>query len=141
MAIQPNELRVGNYILYLDELYIVDGIKYEENAPEQKYRIAFKTIDGKLRNAKMSNWINPIPLTPSVLTEWCGFSCKQGGSDNIYEWHIGNNPVTHDWLFCITEFRHDNTFFYRNGYHVIKYLHQLQNLYFALTGEELTVNL
>ena len=30
--------------------------------------------------------------------------------------------------------------FYINGYHEIKYVHQLQNLYFALTGEELEIN-
>ena len=29
--------------------------------------------------------------------------------------------------------------FYKNGYFIIKYVHQLQNLYFALTGEELTI--
>ena len=66
----------------------------------------------------------PIPLTPEIL-EKCGL----------------NSPLavlSHNRDFVITGTEYDY-----NGVYIgkIEYLHQLQNLYFALTGQELTVNL
>lgn len=62
----------------------------------------------------------PIPLTPEIL-EKCGFEkCSCGG-----------------WKHGIHISKYDNGKLYYKTV-IIKYLHQLQNLYFALTGEELT---
>ena len=80
----------------------------------------------------------PIPLTEQWLFDF-GFNRKDYGEDS-YKYWIGINPVTHDWLFDLTWLGGEEYIypFYRNGFHEVKSVHQLQNLYFALTGEELT---
>jgi hypothetical protein len=136
--IQANELRIGNYILYLDELYIIDGFQYVEKSPLVKYRVHFKTIDGKLRNSKMQNWINPIPLTKELL-EKCGF---KDPAENGWALRLGLNSIDE-----LCWYRQDNSLRYQtkdSGFtrnYNTEYLHQLQNLYFDLVGEELTIEL
>ena len=76
----------------------------------------------------------PIPLTE----EWLLKFAFEINMDN-FDWNagIGTN--------CIGDFelslRHtDNVgWFYKSKCTPIKYVHQLQNLYFALTGKELTI--
>jgi hypothetical protein len=87
--------------------------------------------------------IEPIPLTPGIL-EKSGFKKRDQGVCDYY--FIGTNPITHDWLFDLVWLKkpiggHEDAPFYKNGFHMIKNVHQLQNLYFALTGEELEVKL
>lgn len=83
----------------------------------------------------------PIPLTPEIL-ERCGFEkgfgeyaliqdsyplrFREEGEKYILSFHYfgSNGESNEEEIIC--EF---------------KYLHQLQNLYFALTGQELEVNL
>jgi len=69
----------------------------------------------------------PIQLTEEILVNWCGFE-KIGYNYRLKKgWH---------WIQV------DKCSFYINGkqYGLIDYVHQLQNLYFALTGEELPIN-
>lgn len=68
----------------------------------------------------------PIPLTPEILLA-CGFA---KGIDN--KWRVWDN---------------DSFYIYgSNGFYApyvmpeIKYLHQLQNIYYWLSGEELEIN-
>jgi hypothetical protein len=73
--------------------------------------------------------IQPIPLTPEIL-EKCGFI------------EIGKKC----WAISIFEVfqsgKDDNEFFIDVKWlHYFKYLHQLQNIFFALTGEELKIEL
>lgn len=71
----------------------------------------------------------PIPLTEEILLK-CGF-------DHDVDYMMSKKGLTicfekiGDALMCFLECANIE----------IKYLHQLQNLYFALTGEELEVNL
>lgn len=74
--------------------------------------------------------IKPIQLTEEWLLkfgfEWKNFAMRNGrisirNSDNKYHIHLTNEAAS-----TITI--------------QIKYVHQLQNLYFALTGEELTIS-
>ena len=69
--------------------------------------------------------LNPIPLTEEWLLKF-GFEKKIGWDDLIY--HVKNNVDLYEFL---------------SGYEYydfhIKHVHQLQNLYFALTGEELKI--
>jgi hypothetical protein len=129
--IPVNELRINNYILYLDEVYMVHGLKYEENAPSEKWRVAFKTIDGKLENAKMANWINPIPLTPELL-EKCGFEKHE--PDSIFR--SVSYTIWED-VACFRIIKRDGDYFSIPGYPAtrIYHLHQLQNLYFAIMNQ------
>ena len=108
-----NELKIGNYI---DEqgLYLQVGM-----------------IQQGLFDAS-----EPIPLTDEILCDWCGFKSDHPAYYYIFieddKFHVYyNNSGLH---------RYDVK--YRYAYlKEIKYLHELQNLYFALTGEELTINI
>lgn len=73
-------------------------------------------------------YVNPIPLTPEIL-EKCGFEKYDRFLYRLKNgWH---------WISV------DTNSLYIHGKQVvlIDYLHQLQNLYFALTGKELNVQL
>jgi hypothetical protein len=111
--IQANELRVGNYV------YDFSG----------KPVVVVRTTFGA------TPLETPIPLTPEIL-EKCGF-------EEINIIHVDERPYDGSiGDYQIKQFKSRM----KNGYYLshqtkLLYLHQLQNLYFALTGEELTVNL
>jgi len=118
--IDPKELRIGNWIRSTAQGHI----QVRANDIEKIESVFLKGQD----------YVQPIPLT----TEWMerfGFDKRENAVS--YDWYIGINHITHDWLMVITEMKGDSHFFYQNGRHTIKYVHQLQNLFFALTGEEL----
>lgn len=73
--------------------------------------------------------LKPIPITEGWLSRFGFESIKHVYDGMIFkkDWlRIANNMLSWEW---------------RGGYirHSPKYVHQLQNLYFALTGEELTI--
>lgn len=86
---------------------------------------------------------DPIPLTPGILGK-CGFEKSivhvqdLSANDDVAKWSNKRGN------FYLLDFRGMNAY-YSTGFkhsHIhqdIKYLHQLQNLYFALTGQELPV--
>lgn len=89
---------------------------------------------------KFKNVLFGIPITPEIL-EKCGGQKKNYGGYDFDVFINGDFPFpavmqTEDkrWQLSINEEE------YRTGV-PFDFLHQLQNLYFALTGEELTVNL
>ena len=80
---------------------------------------------------------SPIPLTEEILSE---FTMKWGTDPQ----EPNALMVFKNGEFEILKFEDEDHFFYSNGrgFHAdIIYLHQLQNLYFDLTGEELEVKL
>ena len=80
---------------------------------------------------------SPIPLTEEMLSE---FTMKWGTDPQ----EPNALMVFKNGEFEILKFEDEDHFFYSNGrgFHAdIIYLHQLQNLYFDLTGEELEVKL
>ena len=130
--IQANELRIGNWVQLKSD------------------------ISGQLKNIQVdSEWFmseadqrlsEPIPLTPEIL-EKCGFVVVKSGwykknyftdcneaveemqiSYNIFTGRCGIGDADNDWGTAML----GKTF---------TSLHQLQNLYFALTGTELIINL
>lgn len=110
--IQANELRLGNYLLF-----------YGEPAPIKAG--AINAFDRHLID--VIRHIQPIPLTPEIL-EKCGFKKMEYGyvlNDNY--WYL-----SFKYQFNIAEFRITKP---------IEYVHQLQNVIYSLTGEELTINL
>jgi hypothetical protein len=117
--IKANELRVGNWITS----------QYKEKP--------FKVTGGLI--AAMDDGMDEyslegIPLTWEIF-EKCGFIEKRTKWRAMYK----KSDVTID-VSNIGGI----TFYYlfgRHGVIVVSYLHQLQNLYFALTGEELTLDL
>lgn len=90
--------------------------------------------------------VSGIPLTPEIL-EKCGFEWDKSNSDQFKDaWCEGHNSRFDLWV-------KDNVFYMKSRYQEesinprqhamphIKYLHQLQNLYYSLTGEELQISL
>lgn len=126
----PNELRIGNYIL-------VDG-KIEELIGIRKSTVFF--ADGF--QMFIAQGIEPIPLTVEWLVRF-GFECRESSTSK--EYYYGLNGLTHDWLFSLVWLDRPDLInapdapFYRNGRHTLYFVHQLQNLYFALCGEELII--
>lgn len=75
-----------------------------------------------------------IELTPEVL-EACGFEFVEhfwsNSKGSAIHYDLNNNSVRLAFVGPIFPIVASN----------VKYLHQLQNLYYSLTGEELTVNI
>lgn len=122
--IKANELRVGNWVANKN------GLPYKITG----FNIAH--IEGTENN--MSNFNTaayPITITPEIL-EKCGFF--NDTSLNIY-------IILKEENFISYKFEDDVFVPFDDFYHGfmpnIKYIHQLQNLYFALSGKELQVNL
>ena len=110
IMIQVNELRLKNWVLNIYD------------SPVQ-VTVIDDTID----------WPKPIPLTPEILVK-CGFKKLNNA------WVPIDYSATDylKWSFTIWDNK-DGTYRYNSAEFIpeLKYLHQLQNLYYALTGEEL----
>jgi len=111
---RPEELRIGNCVKY------ARGVLKHEG----KITTIGAIIVGE------TDFYEPIPLTEEWLVKF-GFECN---FNNPNKWlQIAENgeelEIYSDWLGeqCL----YDRV--------SIKYVHQLQNLYFALTGNELTI--
>ena len=126
--IKQNELRLGNLLSYTEE-----GLNH---------CTVFGLDDNSIgvEDDESPTWENesnlyPIPLTEEILLNKC--KAEKVGS----EWQIEYNDTT-----FIFEGSLGRGYYYTGGegckLSVLFYnLHQLQNLYFALTGEELEVKL
>ena len=112
---QPNKVRIGNIFKeeYTEKLIKVIEIRQKSITFSEKFR-------GKWQ-------ANPIELTDDILLNRCGF----------YKYPA----LFYKCKVCISIIHGKLYFKFKQGNVEIKYLHQLQNLYFALTCEELEVNL
>jgi len=118
--INANELRIGNWVLIESHITTVNHIMGDED------------------------YFLPIPLTPEIL-EKCGFvknkvqnDCIElGGIDFHLELMWGKENYYYPMLTQTPQGCEERTVFLNR----INSLHQLQNLYFALTGQELEVKL
>lgn len=127
--IQPNELRLGNWVkdTFNDVIVKVVGIQLENAVCEW----------GHLKGEYKCNYeyLKPIPLTKKMLAK-CGFS----------EYEFEDDIFLHDEEDVCVEKRgkvyypysFDNSNTIGNP---IRYLHQLQNIFFALTGKELEIEI
>jgi len=117
---KARELRIGN----ITSMGVVCSI--EDNF--------FRVLDSEGDTFK-NTWadIQPIPLTGEWLFKF-GFEFNINA--NCQNFHYAK-----DAFICIRADEDFEWFRYYNGdfYHELKYVHQLQNLHFALTGEELTI--
>ncbi len=121
--IQANEIRLGNWVNFIPDNgnFIVSGI--------DSFNHSFKTINGLCTDD-----IRPIPLTKEILLK-CG-------------WVKNNNINSFEMIGECRMFLNETSFGYNMYNYIlgasickkIKYLHQLQNIYFALTQKELEIN-
>jgi hypothetical protein len=128
--IQANELRIGNLVLFKGEVDVIIEIGQAGNGfCENNGYFNFDT-----------GTIAPIPLTPEWL-ERCGFEYLSFdfGIANFFKLNDRFELiVVREGVKCEYE---RGSYYYEDEHCSIKYLHQLQNLYFALTGEELKIEL
>jgi hypothetical protein len=125
--IAVEDLMINNYLLYDEDgvknIRQVTTIGEDAEGFKGKYVRLDKAHATTLEGEDLH--IEPIPLTPDVL-ERLGFEKRD--NDTSVDYHIGFNEVTHDWLFYITWIKDFEYPFYRNGKHIIKYVHTLQNI-------------
>ena len=123
--IQPNEkLLPGNVVMYNHE----DG----DRAIKLSSYVIFEIATDKINQRSFS----PIPLTPEILVQWCGFRQIAG----FYEFHtdrfiflfpmsiIGKLSIMDSYLDSI-------------NMKSPEHLHTLQNTVYFLSGEEMPVNI
>jgi len=132
---KANELRIGNMVNLIDR-------KGPVHIPMST---AFKVLQIGLFNslileqtlnpAQTENWprvtngdLSPIPITREWMIK-LGFANSKPG-----KWEHGVMPIEIYW-------NERMKFYYGNAVGIsLEYVHQLQNLYFALTGEELILS-
>ncbi len=118
---KATELRIGNWF---------NSVKF--NTPVQctlsdLYDLCANS-EGAYNNPPIDDMFEPIPLTEEWLIK---FGFKVEPDDDFTIWQKGQLEGLYDFK--------DGTYEYNSTVLEIKYVHQLQNLYFALTGEELTI--
>lgn len=142
--IQANELRIGNYIA--DRGNKVWQINHWESCNKVGSKGAEIVIDGKSYGfghplTEEIDYLQPIPLTPELL-EKAGFT-KSVFNQNKYYKDMGSLPNNNVlWINLENKdakIRSESAGMLEFIYP--KHLHQLQNLFWCLTGEELTINL
>jgi len=138
--IKANELRIGNR-LWESSISTPGADDFDEMTVASINDID-KVVYDEQDNIYSYDYLYPIPLTPEWL-ERCGGKKNNGTPfycidmpSNIGEIHINpDNGMI--WLrHHANEHTALNPYSGNAGY----FLHSLQNLYFAMTGEELTIN-
>ena len=123
---KANELRIGNWI---------EGIKIENPIRIINDSIAYNYYNERFEIDGIDiKYYKPIPLTKEWLKRFGFEKINNSLTSRLYSnkvFEIMTDGVTfHFWIYdnCDGGFKLD-----------IKHVHELQNLYFALTGEELTL--
>lgn len=128
---KTNELRIGNYLKYDDEIIQVSNLC--------KNYVKFYDKEDLLIGDN-PEYFEPIELTEEVLVSLFGKPRTNGNKFDIYNIPIRGLEIQDRRksalptpTICIVKF----------GVHIcnIKYLHQLQNVYYLLIGKELEVSL
>lgn len=118
---KSNELRIGNYILVSNPNSEFVEIREETVEKCNHYHLKDISINDE-------DWVfNPIPITTKMLLR-LGFKKKKNGV--FYKEFVYLNTFSDDEKFGCA-------FVGLPKWIDLYYLHQLQNLYFALTGQEL----
>lgn len=129
--IDPKEVRIGNILKSSDSSKLINVFHIDEDDDR-----------GRINYIGVNNY-QPVELTPEIL-EAAGFGYN--GNDKCF----GYVNETEEILIELGDYYEDDgraVFYYNlpdtdNSTCIAycKYLHQLQNLYFALTGQELQID-
>ena len=144
--INANELRIGNWVMVT--LAVMDDISDEKS---------FHYRQVGVNDFYKTELLDPIPISPDILLS-AGFKyLKEEGVSSFEEFHNPDED-THCWSFnvkstdlidsheiCLVKWGEEEYFTFQLGRGTyrkkIKYLHDLQNGMFFLTGDELTINI
>lgn len=120
--VNPLELRLGNYVLYNGQVAIVSGISSPAPRKDKNFdgKYVVELVLGGLIDCTPEE-LEPVILTEEILLK-CGF--EKIGRQYLTRGDIRFKIVDNGDLSCI-DYKH------------INYLHQLQNLVFAIDNIEL----
>ena len=120
MSIQPTDLRIGNWANFTF---------YGVTKQRKVYGVIGDSVYVDEKTTYEISMVSAIELTEEIFIK-CGFkkiwSC----------WRLGPFSLAINFDKSSTRY-----FYTSNCFIEVKYLHQLQNLYHVLTGQELEVNL
>lgn len=129
--IQANELRVGLCLLVCGEITQISSGFIADYDFSLRHNFSNNTPIAR-------DSICPIPLTPEIL-EKAGFE-KKRYNDFYFCYCKGDFVFPYDGkYFFYCTYNETGLFGYSEEVEIM--VHQLQNLYFALTGEELQIDL
>lgn len=140
MTMKTNELRLGNVVRYNNQIVKVSGIHYTT--------IEFGEVGNDWHCTGNLAEVQPIELTEELLVK-IGFEDRKGyfnysrvfDDENNYcdSIHIYYCPMLEHFKFTYDKVKADDL--QTMDLYNIKYLHQLQNAYYLLTGKELKIEL
>lgn len=135
MEIQAKELMIGNFVDANGVITKIESFDFSgintcfDNMSPSYFDCEFKFSE-----------LKGIPLSEEILLK-CGFSLftnsNSHNSNDLIIYHSKINICYNNSYKKFYMFDHGIDTIYRG----FQFLHELQNLYFALTGEELTVNI
>lgn len=133
MELRANELRIGNLVSRLD---LGDHSPRVESVLELRKDKVLTT--GPISVICLYSETKPIPLTEEWLLKLGGY---ESHGELRFNYYCRRNEIIKSISF---DFLDSERFYFINDNGVtvgdrIDYVHQLQNLYFALTGEELLI--
>lgn len=143
--INANELRIGNLFnnVFNSPIVILSVVEITE------YMIMGKEVNGIFNGSFSPNMINPIQITDEWLlkfgfetmdaeTDFMEYAIDKDGTIIFSIMNDGGLDHKNENPFYITSEGQINGFAHKHKIE-IKFIHQLQNIYFALTGEELKI--
>lgn len=132
--IKANELRIGNYIKFHNHLepekIVTVNVRFFSSLA------GGRSLEEIKPDEELNGYYSPIPLTPELLLK-LGFE-KDGYEGAV--WYQKGFPVIGE--LCTSDREHPlGNFLFDTNTDTLKihYLHQLQNLYYSLTGSEMEV--
>lgn len=148
--VQASELRIGNLIDWQGRHYRIKyvGDTIGIDISETNGLGATQKFQHNPIHSRDIKELQPIPLTPALL-EACGFErWINGETDNWHKdawsggsrWNLDFMPNEPHPIHLKSRYQADEDVLHLQSLPHIKYLHQLQNLFFCLTGQELEVN-
>lgn len=134
--INAKELRIGNKFKGMEMIQTV----FEIIDNTDRGQIIQRGYENLITCEENGNQYKPIEIRPVPLTkEWLlKFGYRQGSMKNCYFKEWGRNGVE----IIVHDYHYKGGFevqLSESKYKSVESVHQLQNLYFALTGEELTI--
>lgn len=132
--IKVNELRIGNLVYFLGNVHEIEGISKRLRPDVGHFQLS------GIEYSQKGFHLKPIPLTEEWLVKF-GFiehevvKCLYNKTHNGFEIDI---TIEGDNVLSVQLSSTNISGAYPNK-ELFKYVHQLQNLYFALTGEEFTI--
>lgn len=121
------ELRIGNHVKAINRIEEI-GVS------------TFQNLEDFIEN----DIYKPIPLTEEWLEKF-GFERYSNQAYKSLKWTLDDTGFVSDWFYLKRTHINTNGIFTVEAFKFgsklrrLDYVHQLQNLYFALTGEELEI--